>query len=110
MREISAEDIVMNLVVNGGDARSKAIEAIRAARENRFEDADKLLVEAQDAVNNAHHFQTDLIQGEMGGDEPVLVSLLMVHGQDHLMNAMTVMDMAAEIVELNRLLHEKGAV
>jgi len=110
MKEISAEDIVMNLVVNGGDARSKAIEAIRAARENHFADADQLLVDAQEAVNSAHHFQTDLIQGEMGGGDPVLVSLLMVHGQDHLMNAMTVMDLAAEIVALNKLLHEKGAV
>ena len=110
MREISAEDIVMNLVVTGGDARSKAIEAIRAARENRFEDADQLLAEAQETVNQAHNFQTDLIQSEMGGGDPVLVSLLMVHGQDHLMNALTVMDLAAEIVELNKLLHEKGAV
>ncbi len=62
MKEISAEDIVMNLVMNGGDARSNAIEAIRAARENRFEDAEKLLADAQAAMNNAHHFQTDLIQ------------------------------------------------
>lgn len=107
MREISAEDIVMNLVVNGGDARSKAMEAIRVARENNFDEAEKLLKEATEALNNAHNFQTDLIQSEMGGEEPARVSLLMVHGQDHLMNAMTVCDLAAEIVELNKLLYEK---
>lgn len=110
MVEISAEDIVMNLVVHGGDARSLAIEAIRAARENEFAKAESLLTDAQAALNEAHNFQTDLIQGEMGGGDPVHVSLLMVHGQDHLMNAMTVLDMATEIVALNKLLHEKGLV
>lgn len=110
MKEVSVEDIVMNLVMNGGDARSCAIEAIRAARENRYDDADKLLKDATAALNKAHNFQTDLIQSEMGGAEPTRVSLLMVHGQDHLMNAMTVCDLAAEIVDLNKLLHEKGIV
>lgn len=110
MIEVSAEDIVMNLVIHGGDARSLAIEAMRAARENDFAKAESLLKEAQTALNEAHNFQTELIQGEMGGGDPVRVSLLMVHGQDHLMNAMTVLDMATEIVALNKQLHEKGSV
>ena len=32
MKKYTAEDIVMNLVCNGGDCRSKALEAIQAAR------------------------------------------------------------------------------
>lgn len=110
MIEISAEDIVMNLVMHGGDARSLAIEAMRFARQNDFAKAESLLTDAQKALNEAHNFQTDLIQSEMGGGDPVRVSLLMVHGQDHLMNAMTVLDLAAEIVALNKQLHEQGSI
>ena len=97
MKQISAEDIVMNLVCNGGDCRSKALQAIRTARAGNITEAEALLEEAQKSLQAAHHFQTDLIQGE---GEPVEVRLLMVHGQDHLMDAMVVSDLAYEMVEL----------
>ena len=59
-----------------------------------FGRAETLLEEAQKSLQAAHHFQTDLIQGEMQEDgEPVEVRLLMVHGQDHLMDAMVVSDL-----------------
>lgn len=98
--KLSVEDIVMNLVVNGGDARSKAIEAIRAARVGNFAHADELMAASIEAVNAAHVFQTGLLQGEMDEDtpNPVEVSLLMVHGQDHLMNAITVQELATELI------------
>ena len=101
MKQISAEDIVLNLVCNGGDCRSKALQAIRTARAGNIAEAETLLEEAQKSLQAAHHFQTDLIQGEMQEDgEPVEVRLLMVHGQDHLMDAMVVSDLAYEMVEL----------
>ena len=36
------------------------------------------------------------------------LSLLMVHGQDHLMNAITFLDMAKEMVDVYRKLEEVG--
>ena len=72
MKQISAEDIVMNLVCNGGDCRSKALQAIRTARAGNIAEAETLLEEAQKSLQAAHHFQTDLIQSEMQEDgEPV---------------------------------------
>lgn len=75
------------------------MEAIYAAKQGDFEEAKDKLQESMDALNEAHHIQTSLIQGEIRGEKTEL-SLLMVHAQDHLMNAMTVKDMAAEMVEL----------
>ncbi len=75
------------------------MEAIHAAKQGDFEGAKDKLQESMDALNEAHHIQTSLIQGEIRGEKTEL-SLLMVHAQDHLMNAMTVRDMAAEMVEL----------
>ena len=61
--------------------------------------AEALLKECGDALTEAHHVQTDLIQSEIQG-EHIQVMLLVVHAQDHLMDAMVIRDMAAEFVEL----------
>lgn len=102
MKKYTAEDIVMNLVCNGGDCRSKALEAIQAARKGNFEQADALMAQAQQSMHLAHNFQTELIQAEMREDESekAELSLLMVHGQDHLMDGMVVYDLASEIIEI----------
>jgi PTS system cellobiose-specific IIA component len=99
MEILSMEQIVMELVVNGGNARSKAMSAIKAAKGGDFELAKEKIKEANEALNKAHDFQTKLIQKEASG-ESVEISLLMVHAQDHLMNAMTVRDLAKEMVSM----------
>ncbi|WP_077612452.1 PTS lactose/cellobiose transporter subunit IIA [Clostridium sp. Marseille-P2415] len=93
------EMIVMKLVVNSGNARSTAIEALRAAREGNFEHADELMNEADQMILQSHEIQTEMIQNELNGKK-VEVGLLMVHAQDHLMNAMTVMDLSKEMIEI----------
>ena len=47
------------------------------------------MAQAQQSMHLAHNFQTELIQAEMREDESekAELSLLMVHGQDHLMDA-----------------------
>ncbi|MFJ7726947.1 PTS lactose/cellobiose transporter subunit IIA [Neobacillus sp. NPDC097160] len=95
----SLEAIIFQIILHGGNGRSAAMEAIQAAKQGDFIQAKEKLQEAAVALNEAHHVQTSLIQGEIRG-EKTEISLLMVHAQDHLMNAMTVKDMASEIVEL----------
>lgn len=90
---------MMELVVNGGNARSCALQAIAAAREGKFELADKQIKEAEAAIEKAHEFQTDILQAEASG-EHLEMSLIMVHAQDHLMNSMTVRDLANEFIKL----------
>ncbi|MFW2491221.1 PTS lactose/cellobiose transporter subunit IIA [Clostridium chromiireducens] len=99
MEIVSMDQIIMELVVNGGNARSKSMAAIKAARGGDFELAKEKLKEANEALNKAHDFQTSLIQKEAAG-ESVGISLLMVHAQDHLMNAMTIRDLAKEMVSM----------
>jgi cellobiose PTS system EIIA component len=93
------EHVIFQIILHGGNGRSAAMEALLAARQGDFEGAREKLKEAENALNEAHHIQTSLIQGEIKG-EKTEISLLMVHAQDHLMNAMTVKDLAAEMVEL----------
>ncbi|NHC41445.1 PTS lactose/cellobiose transporter subunit IIA [Bacillus sp. MM2020_1] len=93
------EHVIFQIILHGGNGRSAAMEALLAAKQGDYEGARAKLKEADNALNKAHHIQTSLIQGEIRG-EKTEVSLLMIHAQDHLMNAMTVKDLAAEMVEL----------
>lgn len=93
------EKITMQLLVNSGDARSKAMEAIASAKAGKIEEAREKLQKGQEFLTKAHSSQTDLIQEEADG-KVNSVSILMAHAQDHLMNAITVLDMAREFVDL----------
>lgn len=91
----------MGLILHGGNARGRAMVALRLAREGDLDGAQSALSEAKREILDAHHIQKDLLADEAAGQELEL-SLLLVHGQDHLMTAMAVTDLAAEMVELHR--------
>ncbi|PEJ56695.1 MULTISPECIES: PTS lactose/cellobiose transporter subunit IIA [unclassified Bacillus (in: firmicutes)] len=96
-------NLAFQLILHSGNAKSFAMEAMQKAKEGNFDEAEEKLTEADSAFNEAHHVQTDLIQKEAGG-EKVDFPLIMVHAQDHLMNSMTLKDMAREIIELHKLI------
>ena len=101
------ENQVMELIVNGGDARGKALNAVSAAAEGQFDQAEKLMEECKSSLNQAHNIQTGLIQAELNGDDSVRVTLLIVHAQDHLMNAITVKELAEHIIHLSKVIYKK---
>lgn len=93
------EQLVINLIVNAGSARSSAIEAIQYAKAGDFDKAEESMKTAKESVNEAHHSQTEMIQGEIRGEKTPL-SLLMVHAQDHLMCGLVVIDLAQEFIDV----------
>ncbi|MER2063714.1 MAG: PTS lactose/cellobiose transporter subunit IIA [Alkalibacterium sp.] len=92
-------EVVMTLIMHGGDARSSAMEAIHAARDDDYERAQKKLDGADESIKQAHRVQTNLLAQEASGQN-IEINLLLVHAEDHLMNAMTYRDLAEEIIEL----------
>ena len=102
---MNAEEILevcFQIIMYAGNARSMAMESISLAKEAKFEEAKELLAEARAEVNKAHRFQTNLIQAEANGSKNE-ISVLLSHSQDHLMNGMTVLDMAEEFINLYEL-------
>lgn len=91
----------MMLIVNAGNAKSLAMEAIQAAKNGDFAQAQEHLKAADAAILEAHHTQTHMLSAEASGEDLPL-SLLMVHSQDHLMTAITFLDLAKEIVYLHQ--------
>lgn len=100
----SLEEISFQIILHAGNARSDAMEGMAFAREGKFEEAHAKLRDAEASFVEAHHVQSALLHKEAGG-EGVSPSVLLIHAQDHLMTAMTVKDLAQEIVHL----HEKNA-
>lgn len=93
------EEVIMNLIMHSGEARSYCMEGIQLAKEGKIEEAKELINKAAAQLGEAHHSQTSLIQNEAAGNRAE-VTLLLVHAQDHLMTSITVKDLATEIVEL----------
>lgn len=90
---------IMGLIMHGGTAKSLSMEAISLAKTGEIAQAKEKLKEAQEALVQAHHSQTDMLTKEAQG-EAIPFSLLLVHGQDHLMTSITFLDLVKEVVEL----------
>ena len=60
MKESMTEKVIMELVVNSGNARSLAMEAIQLAKKRNFQEAENMLENSQKAILKAHEFQTDV--------------------------------------------------
>lgn len=99
MEDTQYLESIMGLIMYGGDAKSNAVEAIRAAKKYQFDEAEQYMILAKKSLSTAHHAQTGLLSQEASG-EAVPLSLLMVHGQDHLMTALAFIDMASEVIDV----------
>ncbi len=89
------------IIANAGDSRSFAFQALEAAKEGRFDEAERLMKMSDEAADKAHKAQTDLLFAEMNGDHKD-VNVLLVHSQDHLMTAMLANQLIKEMIDLYR--------
>jgi len=97
------EMVAMQVILAGGNARSEGRDALKAAKEGRFDEADERLAQGEAELARAHDIQTGLIQQEAAGNE-IPVRLLMVHAQDHYMSSMSELYLVRELVDLYRKL------
>ncbi|MFJ6412252.1 PTS lactose/cellobiose transporter subunit IIA [Terribacillus saccharophilus] len=95
------EEISFQIILYAGNGKANAMEAIQEAKQGNFERADELIKEAGEELSKAHNVQTKLLQEEANGNGNI-ISVLLIHSQDHLMTAMTVRDLAVEFIELYR--------
>lgn len=100
------QEIIMQIILDGGNARSYSMEAIHYAKEGNIKAAREAIGKAIEALGSAHRIQTNLIQEEAAGNR-MEMSLLMVHAQDHMMNAITIKDLAQEFIDMYEKMYEK---
>jgi PTS system cellobiose-specific IIA component len=97
------ESTVMELIINAGESKSCAMEALNAAKAGKWDQVDELLEASLAASKRAHKVQTALI-GLDEGEGKVPVNLIMVHAQDHIMTAMLAKEMIEEMIDIHRQL------
>lgn len=96
---IEYQEIAFKLILSAGNAKTLAFQAIRDARENKLDEAYDKLKEADSELQQVHNIQFKLIQKEAEGDKND-ISVLLIHAQDHFMDAVMIKDMAKEFVLL----------
>ncbi|KON87936.1 PTS mannose transporter subunit IIA [Sporosarcina globispora] len=105
MEETEGFEVVMGLIMHSGNAKSLGMEAVQAAKNGDFKAAGQKLEEANEEIVQAHHAQTGLLTQEASG-ETFKVTLLMIHAQDHLMNTITFLDLAKELIDVHKILNQ----
>ncbi|MGX7244050.1 PTS lactose/cellobiose transporter subunit IIA [Enterococcus quebecensis] len=106
MEEQQNLEVIMGLIMYGGNAKSDAMEAIAAAKVGNFELADQKIIDAEESLVHAHHSQTGMLTQEAQGNH-IQVTLLTVHSQDHLMTAIAFTDLAKEVIDLYRRMNNE---
>ena len=87
------------IISYAGDAFSSFAEAINKAKLFDFDESDRLLQYGRKQLTYAHKSQTELLTSEANKEE-LPFSVIMVHAQDHLMNAVMYEKIAEEFVNL----------
>lgn len=108
MSENLNELIPFQLISNGGDASSLFYQALNEAQKGNFVAADEFVKKGDEALLMAHKLQTDLIFSEANGNK-IELSILMVHAQDHLMNAMLLKDLVNYMIRIFKELKERNS-
>lgn len=93
------EMAIMNIIINAGDCKNHCYTALANAKEEKYEEADKELELAGEALAKAHDSQTDMLQKEAAGEKTEF-SLILMHAEDQMMAAETIKSLVEEMIDM----------
>ena len=97
--ELEWEQILFQLILHAGSARSFAKEAAELAESGKWEDADVALQQANGEQTQAHKINTNIITKAARG-ENIEFSVLLVHALDLLMLAWAEIDNTEQYIRM----------
>ncbi|WP_315709584.1 PTS lactose/cellobiose transporter subunit IIA [Brenneria uluponensis] len=97
------ESTIMELIINAGESKNLAMQALACAKKGEWDNIEKLLEQSSEAAKRAHKVQTEFI-GMDEGVGKVPITLIMVHAQDHIMTAMLARELIEELIHIHRQL------
>ena len=101
MTQEEQAEIALQIMINSGEAKSFAYQALKAAKSGQFDAAATMLKSAEAEFAKAHAIQKSLLQQEAKG-AGLIPSLLLVHAHGHVMTAQAERDLIEEMIELYR--------
>ncbi|MEA9390241.1 PTS lactose/cellobiose transporter subunit IIA [Acerihabitans sp. TG2] len=99
------EATIMELIINAGESKSCAMQALACAKKGEWDKIDSLLEQSSEAAKQAHKVQTEFI-GMDEGSGKLAINLIMVHAQDHIMTAMLARELIEELIDIHHQLHQ----
>lgn len=87
------EELIFTTIANAGESRSDSKAAIEAAKAGNYEEAEKMLEEADRTMLLAHKAHTDILYQSVNSAE-MPMTFLMAHASNHLSEAETTRDLA----------------
>ena len=105
MEKIDLEEVSLELILHGGNAKAEAHEALKAARSGDFEKAQEHLDVAEEEIKTAHQAQTRLLQSG-GKGARATADLLFVHAHGHLQTAISQKELIEEMIFLYKRLQK----
>ena len=103
------EEIVFQIILNAGNAKSSCFEALKNAKEGDFKSAEKYLKNAEEEIVKANNIQSSMLQKEANGDHQN-VTLLLMHAEDHMMSAILARDLITEMIELYKFIYQTKGI
>ena len=97
------ELVSFQIIAAAGSARSSYVEALQAAKQGNFEEAEAMIKQGDADFVEAHHVHAELIQKFAGGEDPG-ANILLIHAEDQVMSAEVLKIMALEFIELYKKL------
>lgn len=95
----------LQIILHAGNAKSSALMAIDAAAEGDYDEADRLLKEAQEEMTQAHKVQFGFTNAEANG-QPVDINIILIHAEDHLTMAIMTIDIAERMIDMYRAIQK----
>lgn len=97
-----------SIIATAGEAKTKYIQALNFAEENRFEEAEKLCEEACSLFVQAHNIELKMLQEEANGN-PVEMNIIAVHAQDYLSTTQMLRDSIEREIRLYKRIQKLEA-
>ena len=102
---------IFEMISVAGTAKAKYIEAIRSAKEGKFDAAQVMIKEGGECFAAAHTIHAQMLVSEsediVESGEKFSVSLLLVHAEDQMMSAETFRIISEEFIDVYKKLDEK---
>ena len=99
-------ETAMAIIMAAGDARLACTDALNAIAEFDYETAESKMKEASKKIAQAHHLQTEAIQGEIQG-KSMEHNVLFAHAQDTLMTIYSEINLSKQLLKIAKSFDDK---
>ena len=97
------ELICFQIISASGGAKSAYMAALEAAKEGNYKEAENMIKEGDEMLNQGHAPHATLVQQEAAGHSPE-VSLILIHAEDQMMGAETFKAMVEQLIDVYKKL------